>query len=225
MPELDFSSVSNFSLWAYVIVFVGGIVTSIGPCNIAMIPLVIAFVGGQKDISRGRSLALSSAFALGLAVTLMILGVVASVVGGMLGGNSRVWYYIVAAVCIVMGLQWVGVFSLPLPDWAGRSREKIQRRGVLGALLLGLASGLVASGCATPALAAILTLVMSEGAIAYGASLLLVYGLGRGVPIVLFGTFAGLLKLIPQMMRWTARLEQVSGVLMIGIGLYFLWAA
>jgi cytochrome c biogenesis protein CcdA len=45
------------------------------------------------------------------------------------------------------------------------------------------------------------------------------------VPIVLFGTFAGLLKLIPQMMRWTARLEQVSGALMIGIGLYFLWAA
>jgi cytochrome c-type biogenesis protein len=223
--ELDFSSVSNFSLWAYLVVFVGGIVTSIGPCNIAMIPLVIAFVGGQKDIGRGRSLALSSAFALGLAVTLMILGVVASIVGGMIGGNTRVWYYIVAAVCIVMGLQWVGVFSLPLPDLAGRSREKIQHRGVLGALLLGLASGLVASGCATPALAAILTLVMSEGAIAYGASLLLVYGLGRGVPIVLFGTFAGLIRLIPQMMRWTARLEQVSGVLMIGIGLYFLWAA
>jgi len=223
--EFDFTTVADFSLWAYVLTFAGGILTSIGPCNIAMIPLVIAFVGGQKDIGRGRSLALSSAFALGLAVTLMILGVVASIVGGMIGGNTRVWYYIVAAVCIVMGLQWVGVFSLPLPDLAGRSREKIQHRGVLGALLLGLASGLVASGCATPALAAILTLVMSEGAIAYGASLLLVYGLGRGVPIVLFGTFAGLIRLIPQMMRWTARLEQVSGVLMIGIGLYFLWAA
>jgi len=223
--ELDFSSVSNFSLWAYLVVFLGGIVTSIGPCNVAMIPLVIAFVGGQKEISRGRSLVLSSAFALGLAITLMILGVVASVVGGMIGGNSRIWYYIVAAVCIIMGLQWVGVFSLPLPDWAGRSRETIRHRGALGALLLGLASGLVASGCATPALAAILTLVMAEGAVAYGASLLLVYGLGRGVPIVLFGTFAGLLKLIPQMMRWTARLEQVSGALMIGIGLYFLWAA
>jgi len=223
--ELDFSGVSNFSLWAYLVVFLGGIVTSIGPCNVAMIPLVIAFVGGQKEISRGRSLVLSSAFALGLAITLMILGVVASVVGGMIGGNSRIWYYIVAAVCIIMGLQWVGVFSLPLPDWAGRSRETIRHRGALGALLLGLASGLVASGCATPALAAILTLVMAEGAVAYGASLLLVYGLGRGVPIVLFGTFAGLLKLIPQMMRWTARLEQVSGALMIGIGLYFLWAA
>jgi cytochrome c-type biogenesis protein len=223
--EFDFTTVADFSLWAYVLTFAGGILTSIGPCNIAMIPLVIAFVGGQKNIGRGRSLALSCAFALGLAVTLMALGVIAALVGGMLGGNSRLWYYLVAAVCIVMGLQWVGVFTLPLPDWGAGTRERIKQKGLLGALLLGLASGLVASGCATPALAAILTLVMSKGAIVYGASLLLVYGLGRGVPIVLFGTFAGLIKLIPRLMQWTSRLEQASGVLMIGIGLYFIWIA
>lgn len=223
--EVDFSAVADFSLWAYVLTFLGGIVTSVGPCNIAMIPLVVAFVGGQKQVSRGRSLVLSSAFAVGLAITLTALGVIAALVGGLIGGNSRVWYYVVAAVCLVMGLQWTGIIALPLPDWAAGSREKVKRKGVLGALLLGLASGLVASGCATPALAAILTLVMSKGAIAYGASLLLVYGLGRGVPIVLLGTFTGALKRLPQMMQWSSRLEQVSGALMIGIGLYFLWIA
>ena len=114
---------------------------------------------------------------------------------------------------------------MPLPDAAARLRERVKQRGILGAWLLGLASGLVASGCATPALAAILTLVMAKGAVLYGASLLLVYGLGRGIPIVLFGTFAGLLKLIPQLTRWTSRLEQASGALMIIIGVYFLWIA
>jgi len=223
--ELDLSAVSSFSLLSYLIVFAGGIVSSVGPCNVAMIPLVMAFVGGQKNISRRNGLALSSAFALGLAITLSALGVFAAVVGGLIGGTSRLWYYAVAVVCVIMGLQWVGVLSLPLPDLAAAWREKVTRKGMLGALLMGLASGLVASGCATPALAAILTLAMSEGAIAYGASLLLVYGLGRGVPIVLFGTFAGLIKLIPQMTRWTARLEQLSGGLMIIVGLYFLWIA
>lgn len=223
--EFDFTPIAEASLWAYVITFVGGVVTSIGPCNVAMIPLVIAFVGGQRNVSRGRSMALSAAFALGLAITLTLLGIIAAVVGGMIGGSSRVWYYLVAVVCLAMGLQWLGVINLPLPDSAARLREKIKHRGLLGALLLGLASGLVASGCATPALAAILTLVMSKGAIVYGASLLLVYGLGRGIPIVIFGSFAGLIKLIPQLTRWTARLEQVSGALMIGIGLYFIWIA
>jgi len=223
--DLDYSVLANASAWAYVLIFVGGIVTSIGPCNIAMIPLIMAFVGGQKDVGRGRGLALSSAFAFGLAVTLTALGVIAALVGGLIGGNTAIWYYAVAAVCIVMGLQWLGVIVIPLPDWAAASRERIQRRGALGALLFGLASGLVASGCATPALAAILTLVMAKGAIVYGASLLLVYGLGRGVPIILFGTFTGLIKLMPRLTRWTARLEQASGALMIGIGLYFIWLA
>jgi len=112
-----------------------------------------------------------------------------------------------------------------MPDVAARQREKVRRRGLLGALLLGLLSGFVASGCDTPALAAIVTLVMSKGAVVDVASLLLTYGLGRGVPIVLFGTFAGLVKRIPRVMNWSARLEQISGALMIIIGLYFLWIA
>jgi len=223
--DIDFSALASFSIWAYLVVFVGGIITSVGPCNITMIPLVIAFVGGQTKISRGRSLALSAAFALGLAITLMALGVFASVVGGLIGGSNRIWYYVMASICIIMGLQWIGIITIPMPDVAARQREKVRRRGLLGALLLGLLSGFVASGCATPALAAIVTLVMSKGAVVYGASLLLTYGLGRGVPIVLFGTFAGLVKRIPRVMNWSARLEQISGALMIIIGLYFLWIA
>ena len=203
----------------------GGIVTSAGPCNVAMIPLVMAFVGGQRDVGRGRSLALSAAFALGLASTLMALGVIAAVVGGLIGGSSRIWYYVVAAVCIVMGAQWLGIIALPMPDSAARLRQRITQRGVWGALLLGLVSGLVASGCATPALAAILTLVMSKGAILYGASLLLFYGLGRGVPIILIGTFTGALKAVPRIMRLSAHVERASGALMIGVGLYLLWIA
>lgn len=222
---MDFTSVSSFSVLAYIFVFFGGVVTSIGPCNMTMIPLVVAFVGGQTGITRGRSLALSSAFALGLAITLMGMGVFASVVGGLIGATGGTWYYVMAAVCIVMGLQLSHVISLPLPDWGAGMRDRVKRRGLWGALLLGLVSGFVASGCATPALAAILTLVMSKGAIAYGASLLLVYGLGRGVPVVLVGTFTGWLKGIPRLMQVASQVERLSGALMIVIGLYFLWMA
>jgi len=222
---LDWTRVADASLWAYLIVFAGGVVTSIGPCNVAMIPLVIAFVSGQKDISRSQSFVLSTAFAVGLAITLSILGVVAALVGGIIGGSSHVWFYVVAAVCILMGLHLLDVLRLPLPDVAARQRERIRKQGALGALLLGLVSGLAASGCATPALAAILTLVMSKGAVVYGASLLLTYGLGRGVPIIILGTFAGLVKLIPRMVSWSARLEKASGALLVLIGLYFIWIA
>ncbi|GAB4419413.1 MAG: hypothetical protein Kow002_07000 [Anaerolineales bacterium] len=92
-------------------------------------------------------------------------------------------------------------------------------------MLLGLVSGLVASQCATPVLAAILTYVMAKGALFYGAGLLFVYALGRGVPIVLAGTFTGVLKRLQAFGRWNEALEKIAGVVVIAVGLYFVWIA
>jgi cytochrome c-type biogenesis protein len=99
------------------------------------------------------------------------------------------------------------------------------RRGLPGVLALGLVSGLVASQCATPVLLAILTYVMvQQAAIGYGAALLFVYALGRGVPIVLAGTFTAALKGLRQAGRWSAALEAASGVIMMGDGVISLMA-
>jgi len=232
--DLAPSVLQGRSLLAFFLVFLGGIVTSVGPCNVAMIPLVIGFVGGSghpspgsgQGLSRGRSFALSLSFAVGLAITFMLLGVVASLVGGLIGGTSRVWYYVVAAVCVLIGLSMLGVFHLPEVPGVGRLQERIRFRGLPGALALGLVSGLAASQCATPMLAAILTYVMSQDrALMYGAALLFVYALGRGVPIVLAGTFTGALKQLQSLGRWSPVIERVSGVIIIGVGLYFLWIA
>lgn len=223
MPT-DYSQLAQFSFWAYPLVFLGGILTSIGPCNVAMIPLIIGYVGG-RNVSRGRSLALSFVFAVGLSVTFMLLGVIAASVGSLLGWMGKTWYYIVAAVCIVIGLQLMGLLHLTLPSLFERQRERIKSRGLAGAFALGLVSGLVASQCATPVLLAILTYVMAKGAVVYGATLLFAYALGRGVPIIAAGTFAGLVRNLNALGRWTALLEKVSGAIVLAVGLYFLWIA
>jgi cytochrome c-type biogenesis protein len=221
----DLSGIENVSLLAYVLVFLGGVVTSIGPCNVAMIPLVVGFVGGTVTPGRWRSFALSLAFAVGLALTFMALGVIAALFGGLIGGETHILYYVVAAVCIAIGLYLLRVFTIPIPEVFARQRERIRQRGLLGALLLGLVSGLVASQCATPVLAAILTLVMAKGAVVYGATLLFVYALGRGVPVILAGTFTGVSKSLLALGRWNTVLERASGLVIIGVGLYFLWIA
>jgi len=225
MP-IDTATLQSGSLLAYLLVFLGGVVTSVGPCNVAMIPLVIGFVGGSARLSRGRSFLLSLTFATGLALTFTALGVIASLVGGLIGGTSHVWYYLVAGVCLAIGLHMLGAIRLPEVGWIARLREQVRLRGLPGALALGLVSGLVASQCATPVLAAILTYVMArQDGLAYGAALLFVYALGRGAPVVLAGTFAGVIKGLRALGKWAAPLEKASGVVVLGVGLYFLWIA
>lgn len=214
------------SIVGYFLVFFGGIVTSIGPCNVAMIPLIIGFVGGSHQVPKKRTFSISFVFTLGLAITFVILGMIAALVGGLLGGNMGIWYYLVAAVCFVIGLQMLGVIHINMPSWFGGMREKIKAKGLIGALLLGLVSGLVASQCATPVLAAILTYVFAQKAsLVYGAVLLFIYSLGRGVPIVLAGTFTGVLKNIRTAGQWSNYLEKASGVIILLVGFYFLWIA
>lgn len=224
MP-FDLSSIQNISVLGYLIVFMGGVVTSLGPCNLATIPLIVGFVGGSHDLSRKRAFALSFAFALGLAITFMMLGIFAAMLGAWIGGGARWWYYLVAAICFVIGLHMLGVLRFDLPLTFGGLRERIALKGIPGALALGLVSGLVASQCATPVLAAILTYVMAEGALVYGATLLFIYALGRGVPVVLAGTFTGALKSLQALGRWSPSIEKASGVVVLAVGFYFLWIA
>jgi cytochrome c-type biogenesis protein len=224
MP-FDPESLQTASLLAFLLVFAGGVITSIGPCNIATIPLIVGYVGGSRDLPRSRAFALSLAFGVGLALTFMLLGVIAALIGGLVGVATAWWYYLVAVVCFVIGLNMLGVLKMQMPMWFGGLRERIGWKGIPGALALGLISGLVASQCATPVLAAILTYVMSKGAIVYGALLLFVYALGRGVPVVLAGTFTGALKSFQRLGRWSEAIEKAGGVIVIGVGLYFLWIA
>jgi cytochrome c-type biogenesis protein len=65
---------------------------------------------------------------------------------------------------------------------------------------------------------------MNKGQILYGALLLFIYGLGRGIPVIAAGTFTGLVK-SQALSRWSNYFERLSGVVLILIGLYFIWCA
>lgn len=217
--------ISELSALAYVLVFLGGVLTSIGPCNMSMVPVIMGYVGGQADLTRTKGFWLSLFFTLGSSVTFMLLGVIAATIGGIFGTGSALLHYFVALVCFVIGLNLLGAFRLNFDFLARLQPMRTAAKGLGGAFLLGFVIGLVGSQCGTPVLVAILGIAMAKGKLAYGAIMLFVYGLGRGVPIVLAGTFTGVLKALPAMERWTRWMEKAAGVVLIGVGLYFVWIA
>jgi len=79
----------------------------------------------------------------------------AALAGHIYGDVSGAWNWVVAAVCVVMGLHLAGVLKVPMPSLAGRVQPRT--RGVLGALVLGALFGLVSAPCAAPILVVLLT--------------------------------------------------------------------
>ncbi len=205
-------------------VFLGGALTASNPCVLAMIPLMMAFVGAYQGTSGARkAFSFSLLFVIGLTITFTLLGFVAALMGRLVGDVGRFWPYLVAAVCLVMGLHLLGIwnFDLPLPQsWRPR------QAGPWGAFLLGLLFGVVSTPCATPILAVLLVYIASKGNLAYGGLLLFLYALGHCALILIAGTSMGLAKRLLEskgLNTSLAYLRKGSGVLIILIGLFFIW--
>ena len=210
--------VAHGSALACVFAFLGGVVTSLGPCNLSMVPVIMGYVGGQQELTKARGFRLSLFFTLGSSFTFLLLG--------LFGNEKRLLSWIVALVCFGMGLNLLGAIRLSFLDRLTRLQPtRVTRTGLLGAFLLGTVMGLAGSQCATPILAAIVALAMASGKLAHGAVLLFAYGLGRGVPIVLAGTFTGTVRALPAMERWTNLAQKAAGGVLVGVGLYFIWMA
>lgn len=215
---------ASFSLLGYALVLLAGVVTSIGPCNLSMVPIIVAYVGGA-DAGRKRSLILSVAFTLGTATTFMLLGLFIAAVGGIFGASKSFLYYLVAVVCIVLGLNLLGAFTLNI-NYGGNLLNKFREaRGLGGSYLLGLVMGLVGSQCGTPILLVILSVAMASGQWLYGATLLFVYALGRGIPIIIVGTFTGLITRMDNFAKWNNIMEKAAGIIIVVMGVYFAYIA
>lgn len=215
-------AVGSVSPIAFAVVFIGGILTSISPCILTMVPIIVGYIGGYgnyEEKTRFRGFSMSLVFVLGLSVTFAIFGVAAVILGKVIGQPGRTWYYVLALVAIVMGLQLLGVINLKFPVFDLRPSRN---PGLIRTFLMGLLFGLVMSPCATPVLAVIITYVASTGSLYYGAGLLFAYGLGHGIPLILAGTFTASIKQMPRFHKYSHYITLLSGVILILLGLYFL---
>ncbi|TCQ07921.1 cytochrome c biogenesis CcdA family protein [Serpentinicella alkaliphila] len=218
--EIIPQAIASKSLIIILIIFAGGIITSLSPCILSMLPVMIGYIAGYGDNSaKTKGFALSTTFVLGMSTTFAILGLVAASLGIVFGQISSVWYYILATVAIIMGLNLLGVISFNIP---GIKKMPVVLTGYLGAYVMGLFFGLAASPCATPVLAVIMTYVALEGELVFGALLLFIYGIGHGLPLILAGTFTVLLKKLPKLERYTQYINYFSGGILILLGLWLL---
>ena len=208
---------------AYVAVFAAGVLVSFTPCVYPVIPLALGFIGARAAGSRWKGFTLSLMYVLGMALMYAALGAIASLSGTFFGrvGSHPVTYFVVANVCLILGLSMFGIFNFPQFNLGGSAVSK-KRNGTLGAFVVGLFSGLIVGPCTAPVLASILVYVGSKKNILYGFSLLFTFGYGVGFLMILLGTFTGLLSSLPKSGVWLERIKKTFGWVLIFAAEYLL---
>lgn len=183
------SSAISVNFWlAPILALIAGILTSITPCALTSVPLVIGYVGGtgQRDIK--KAFMLSTVYSCGMAATFTVLGTAASMLGKLMQGSGSWWYILLGILMLLMALQTWEIFNFIPSSYA---ISKSTKRGFIGAFLAGVLGGFFSSPCATPVLVVLLAIVAKGGSLLWGILLLLLYSLGHSFLVLIAGTSVG----------------------------------
>lgn len=212
--------------WALPAAFGWGILSILlSPCHLSSIPLIIGYIGSQNKVNGKKSFHLSFVFALGILITIALVGVVTAALGRMIG-DVGVWgNYAVAGIFFIVGLYLMDI--LPL-NWAGLQMQRFGRSGWQGALLLGLVFGIGLGPCTFAYMAPVLGIVFKIGSsnLLFAGLLVLLFGLGHITVIVIAGS---LTQLVQTYLNWTdeskaaANLRRSMGLLVLLGGVYFIY--
>jgi len=170
---------------------------------------------------RVRAVLAALFFAAGVITIFMGLGAAATAFGQVVREYFDVLRWVAAAIIIVMGLHFLGIFRIGfLYRQLRADAGNTSGTSLLGAYVIGLAFAFGWTPCVGPVLAAILFMAGGEETVSNGALLLFVYGVGMTAPFVLAALF------IAPFMRWMSRfrkhlglIEKIMGVMLIVFGI------
>ncbi|HNY80551.1 MAG: cytochrome c biogenesis protein CcdA [Sedimentisphaerales bacterium] len=199
----------------------------LSPCHLASIPLIVGFIDQQGRMSTKRAFAISTLFAVGILVTIGVIGAITAAAGRMMGDVGRYGNYLVALIFFLVGLYLLDVIPMP---WSGPGQVGMKRKGLLAALILGLVFGIALGPCTFAYMAPMLgvTFRVASASLLYGIILLIAYGIGHCSVIVVAGTSTGWVQ---RYLNWNEKskgaiiVKRICGVLVILGGLYLIYTA
>ena len=193
------------------IAFATGFIFAFNPIVFASIPLVLAYVTRAHEPR--RAILLGTAFVSGMLLTHILLGIAAA-----LGGDwaqavmGREWGLILGPILIFLGLLWPGWINVRIPWLVARGRKVT---GVVGAFLLGVPFTVALCPSCTPALLTAIAASATIGSVSFGATLLLAFGLGRSIPVLVGAWGFGWLESVTPLARYHRVVEVAGGVTLI----------
>jgi thiol:disulfide interchange protein DsbD len=224
LEKLIRGQLKHSSFLLFILVFAAGFLASLTPCVYPVIPIVMGYVGGRSNGRKLKGFLLSLFFVLGLSLVYSLLGVAAAKTGSLIGISFQnpLVVSIVAAIFIVMGLSLAGLFSIPVPAWISSKVSRSHKNDILGSLLVGGVSAIIAAPCVGPVLIALLSWISQSGNVLLGFGLTFIFSLGMSVIFLVAGTFSGAISALPRGGGWMSTVKYFFAALLVAGGIYFL---
>lgn len=196
--------------------FIGGLLASVSPCILALLPVNLSYIGTLKIDSRRDAFVKAGLFVLGTVTVLSLFGLFSSFASAVLVDYRGYINIVIGGVILLMGLSFAGLFQLPLP-------QTQLSLPVAGPYSVGLTFALVSSPCASPVLFAVLAAAAATGSLVLSTLTMVSYALGYTAVIFFASLFTGLVKysrVILSKSEWVIRLG--SAALILAGGYYLI---
>lgn len=212
--------------WWIVASFFGfGLLLSLTPCMLPMLPIVSGIVAGQgKHGDKRRALILSSSYVLGMSMAYAIAGVAAGFTGSMLAGALQNPWVLggFAALFVMLALSLFGLYELQPPGFIqsrlSDASNRLHKGHIAGSFGMGALSALIVGSCVAAPLAGALLYIGRSGNGILGGTALFAMGWGMGLPLIAVALSAG--ALLPKAGPWMESVQRFFGVLLLGAAIW-----
>ena len=206
----------EFSYLFLIISFLGGVLASLSPCSLSVLPIVVGYVGGYSEESGFKTFLQLLSFVLGLSAVLTVIGIICA-----LGGRAFVsiggayWVLFVASVILLFGLNLLGVIQFNLPVIVKQMPKGDAHSLFIYPFILGALFALAATPCSTPILVGIMSFASLSANLVYAALMLFMFSLGQGLIIILAGVFTSFVKKVRVFSGVSEVFLKIMGVLLV----------
>ena len=195
------------------LIFSAGLLTSLGPCSLSLLPITIAYIGGTKN-KKFKLISFSS----GIIFSLITLGALSGFLGRIYGQLPSYYPTLVALIAIIMGLNLLGILKFQLPNGPDFRFMEDKIPPLLASFVVGGAFGLASSPCITPVLATLLAWVSQSKSPTISILFLFFFGLGQVTPLIIAGATTENLKKFLELRKYSQIIPNLSGVFLVSLG-------
>jgi cytochrome c-type biogenesis protein len=195
--------------------FIGGLIASVSPCILALLPLNLSYIGTRKITSRGDAFIKAGLFVLGNAIILGLFGLVSSFAGAVMVEYRGHINVVVGAIILIMGFGLLGLIKIPLPEINVDGSN-------FGPFGVGLTFALVSSPCASPVLFAVLAAAGASGSQLLAVLTMASYAFGYTMIIFLASLLTGFAKQANLLLKYSESITKFGSVALILAGIYYL---